>query len=93
MEQKVTLASVLRRFKVTALDKPEDVPLLCELILRPRDEIRLRLNLKQWFELLVVEKLNLYWLVNYKVFVIWSQLSFEMFSRIPSIDSKNNFNK
>lgn len=47
MEQKVTLASVLRRFKVTALDKPEDVPLLCELILRPRDEIRLRLNLKQ----------------------------------------------
>lgn len=41
MEEKVILASILRRFHIKALDKFEDVPMMAELILRPRDGIRL----------------------------------------------------
>ena len=47
MEEKVILASIFRKFQVTALDKPEDLTLLSELILRPRDGIRLRLTPRQ----------------------------------------------
>jgi cytochrome P450 len=47
MEEKIILASVLRRFHVKALDKPSDVPIVTELILRPLDGIRLRLTLKK----------------------------------------------
>ena len=46
MEEKVIVASVLRNFNVEALDKPEDIPLLAELILRPRDGNRVRLTPK-----------------------------------------------
>jgi len=44
MEEKVILASIFRQFHVKAMDKPEDLTLLSELILRPRDGIRLRLS-------------------------------------------------
>lgn len=44
MEEKIILASVLRRFKVEALDKPSEITVMSELILRPRDGIRLRLS-------------------------------------------------
>ncbi|KAK4029580.1 hypothetical protein OUZ56_022559 [Daphnia magna] len=47
MEEKVILASVLRRFHVKALDKPENLPILAELILRPRDGIRVHLTNKK----------------------------------------------
>ena len=47
MEEKVIIASVLRKFQVEALEKPEDIALLIELILRPRDGIRLRLTPKK----------------------------------------------
>jgi cytochrome P450 len=46
MEEKIILASVLRRFHIKSLDKPEDLPLLIEVILRPRDGIRLQLTHK-----------------------------------------------
>lgn len=46
MEEKVIVASVLRHFNIEALDKPEDIPLLAELILRPRDGNRVRLTPK-----------------------------------------------
>lgn len=46
MEEKIILASVLRRFHVKSLDKADDMPLLAELILRPRDGIRLHLTPK-----------------------------------------------
>ncbi|XP_046655354.1 cytochrome P450 4C1-like [Daphnia pulicaria] len=46
MEEKVILASVLRRFHVKSLDKPGDISFLVELILRPRDGIRLHLTPK-----------------------------------------------
>ncbi|EFX87732.1 hypothetical protein DAPPUDRAFT_192258 [Daphnia pulex] len=46
MEEKIVLASVLRRFQIKSLDKPEDLPLLVEVILRPRDGIRLQLTHK-----------------------------------------------
>ena len=47
MEEKTIIASVLRRFQLEAFEKPEDIPLLVELILRPRDGIRLRLTPKK----------------------------------------------
>ncbi|XP_045035238.1 cytochrome P450 4C1-like isoform X1 [Daphnia magna] len=46
MEEKIILASILRHFHVKALDKPEDIHLLSELILRPRDGIRVQLTPK-----------------------------------------------
>ena len=54
MEEKIILASVLRRFHVKALDKPENIAVLAEIILRPRDGVRLHLTAKiqkqlNWF--------------------------------------------
>jgi|LakMenEpi03Aug12_release.lakeMendotaPanAssembly.Ray.scaffolds.fasta_scaffold1108725_1 cytochrome P450 len=46
MEEKIILASVLRRFHVKALDKPENIAVLAEIILRPRDGVRLHLTAK-----------------------------------------------
>lgn len=46
MEEKVVIASVLRRFHIEIIDKREDLVILGELILRPRDGIRLRLTRK-----------------------------------------------
>ncbi|XP_046463628.1 cytochrome P450 4C1-like isoform X3 [Daphnia pulex] len=50
MEEKIILASVLRRFHVKSLDKPENVAILTEVILRPLDGIRMLLttNNFQW---------------------------------------------
>ncbi len=42
MEEKSIIASVLRHFE--AFEKPEDIALLAEVILRPRDGLRLRLT-------------------------------------------------
>lgn len=41
MEEKVILAQILRKFQVTALDKKEDIKLMTELILRPKDNLRI----------------------------------------------------
>lgn len=46
MEEKVVLASIFRNFYIESLDKREDLILIGELILRPRDGIRLRLTTK-----------------------------------------------
>ena len=46
MEEKVILASIFRNFHVESLDKREELILLGELILRPRDGINLRLTPK-----------------------------------------------
>ena len=43
MEEKSVLASIFRKFQVKAIDKEEDLFLLGELILRPRDGIRVQL--------------------------------------------------
>lgn len=47
MEEKVILASVLRHFHIQSLEKQENIVILAELILRPRDGIRLRLTPKK----------------------------------------------
>lgn len=39
MEEKVLLASILRKFKIKALQKAEDMVPDMELILRPRDGV------------------------------------------------------
>ena len=43
MEEKVVLSTVLRNFHIGSLDKRDDLVVLGQLILRPRDGIRLRL--------------------------------------------------
>jgi cytochrome P450 family 4 len=47
MEEKVILASIFRNFYIKALDKRDELILLGELILRPRDGIHLRLTPKE----------------------------------------------
>ncbi len=47
MEEKIILASILRNFHVKALDKPEDLAVLSEVVMRSRDGIRLQLTSKK----------------------------------------------
>ena len=47
MEEKVVLSSIFRRFHVESCDRREQLVLLGELILRPRDGIRIRLSNRQ----------------------------------------------
>ncbi|XP_057365883.1 cytochrome P450 4c3-like [Daphnia carinata] len=47
MEEKAVLSAILRNFHVQSLDKREEIVLLAELILRPRDGIRVRLEPKK----------------------------------------------
>lgn len=47
MEEKAVLSAILRNFHVQSLDKREEIILLAELILRPRDGIRVRLEPKK----------------------------------------------
>ncbi|XP_063229995.1 cytochrome P450 4C1-like isoform X2 [Bacillus rossius redtenbacheri] len=44
LEEKAVLSSILRNFKVTSLDKREEVSLLVELILRPKNGLKIKLT-------------------------------------------------
>lgn len=44
LEEKAVISAVLRRFKVEAIDRREDLTLLGELILRPKDGLRIRIT-------------------------------------------------
>jgi hypothetical protein len=44
LEEKVVLSSVLRKLRLQSLDTGEDVPLLLELILRPKDGLRIKIS-------------------------------------------------
>lgn len=57
MEEKIIVALVLHHFHIQALHKPSDFALLPELILRPRDGIRLAME-EVDIELGVVHVLN-----------------------------------
>lgn len=48
MEEKVILSTILRNFHVKALDQRENIVLLNEVVLRPRDGIRLCLTSKKY---------------------------------------------
>lgn len=37
MEEKVLLSSVIRNFKIESLDKEEDIKMMAEIVLRPKD--------------------------------------------------------
>ena len=43
MEEKVVISSVLRAFTLSCATRPEDIPLLAEVILRPKHGIRVSL--------------------------------------------------
>jgi hypothetical protein len=44
LEEKVVLSSVLRKLRLQSLDTTEDIPLLLELILRPKDGLRIKIS-------------------------------------------------
>eukprot|EP00092_Neocalanus_flemingeri_P041348 GFUD01045022.1.p1 GENE.GFUD01045022.1~~GFUD01045022.1.p1 ORF type:complete len:502 (-),score=108.75 GFUD01045022.1:66-1571(-) len=44
MEEKAVISSVLRRFSLRSDVKPEDIPLLAELILRPKDGLHISIH-------------------------------------------------
>ena len=46
LEEKVVLATVLRHFHLKALEKREDLVLIGELVLRPRDGVQVLLTPK-----------------------------------------------
>lgn len=41
MEEKIIISQILRKFKVKSLDKTEDITVLAELVLRPKDNLRM----------------------------------------------------
>ena len=43
MEAKVTLATLLRKFRVQSMDKEDNLALLCELVLRPKNGLKIKL--------------------------------------------------
>ena len=43
MEEKVVMANLLRNFRIESVDKREDIVMMTEVILRPRDGLRVRL--------------------------------------------------
>lgn len=47
LEEKCIIASILRKFKVTALEKMEDLVLMNELILRPMSGVKVKLEPRQ----------------------------------------------
>lgn len=50
MEEKIVLAQILRKFEITSLDKREDIQLMCELILRPKDNLKMIFKPRQDFK-------------------------------------------
>jgi hypothetical protein len=44
LEEKVALSSVLRKLRLQSVDRREDIPLLLELILRPKDGLRIKIS-------------------------------------------------
>nr|CAD7409335.1 unnamed protein product [Timema poppensis] len=46
LEEKAVLSTVLRHFQIESLDRPEDIAVLGELILRPKHELRIKFTLR-----------------------------------------------
>ena len=44
MEEKVIMAHLLHNFRIESLDKRENIVMMTEVILRPRDGLRVRLK-------------------------------------------------
>ena len=44
LEEKVVLAQLIRKFRIESIDKRDDIVLMTEVILRPRDGLRVRLH-------------------------------------------------
>lgn len=44
LEEKVILSSVIRNYKLEAVERLEDMTILCELILRPKDGIMIKIT-------------------------------------------------
>lgn len=46
LEEKAVISSVIRKYKIEAIDRREDLTLLGELILRPKDGLAVRITLR-----------------------------------------------
>lgn len=47
LEEKCVISSIIRRYKVEAVDRREDLTLLGELILRPKSGLRVKLTRRE----------------------------------------------
>lgn len=47
LEEKSVISAVLRNYKIEAIDRREDLTLLGELILRPKDGLRVKITKRQ----------------------------------------------
>ncbi|XP_029710556.1 cytochrome P450 4c3-like [Aedes albopictus] len=47
LEEKIVLSTVLRKFRIEAVERREDVKLLGDLVLRPRDGLKIRVSRRQ----------------------------------------------
>lgn len=47
LEEKVIISSVLRKYRIEAVDRREDLTLLGELILRPKDGLAVRIAIRE----------------------------------------------
>lgn len=47
LEEKALISRVLRRYRVEAVDRREDLTLLGELILRPKDGLRIKITKRE----------------------------------------------
>lgn len=48
LEEKAVISTVLRKYKIEAVDRREDLTLLGELILRPKDGLRVKITPRKW---------------------------------------------
>lgn len=48
LEEKAVISTVLRKYKIEAVDRREDLTLLGELILRPKDGLRVKITERVW---------------------------------------------
>lgn len=44
LEEKIMIAYILRKFKITSIDEPEKMKVYAELVLRPQSPIRIKLE-------------------------------------------------
>lgn len=48
LEEKAVISTVLRKYKIESVDRREDLTLLGELILRPKDGLRVKITPRTW---------------------------------------------
>ena len=73
MEEKVLVSSIFRKFNLKSTVKPSEIPLLAEVILRPKNGILVSEYRDYMFILLYISWYQIIKkLITYQVTVVWS---------------------